>query len=137
VPTTRTHAALRVGRADATGSVAQVTAALGIAPTGSHDAGEPRGVRDPRPWSNMHWSCESPLLRDARLGDHLASLCDLVEHKRSALQQLADDGYKLDWFCFVEIEGGGGGVLLESDLVRRLGALPVALDLDIYRFAAE
>jgi hypothetical protein len=83
----------------------------------------------------MHWSYESPLPRDAPLGDHLASLCDLVEHKRSTLQELADGGYKLDWFCFVEIEHGHGGVLLESDLVLRLGTLPVALDLDIYGLA--
>jgi hypothetical protein len=38
----------------------------------------------------------------------------------------------MDWFCFVGVEGGQGGVVLGVNLVRRLAALPIELDLDIY-----
>jgi hypothetical protein len=37
----------------------------------------------------------------------------------------------MDWFCFVGVEGGQGGVVLGVNLVRRLAAL-IELDLDIH-----
>ena len=51
---------------------------------------------------------------------------------REAVHQLASDDSMMDWFCFLDVEGGQGGEALEPDLLARLGALPIALSLDFY-----
>ncbi|HZO69824.1 MAG TPA: hypothetical protein VFB74_32925 [Kribbellaceae bacterium] len=55
----------------------------------------------------------------------------MLEPKRDVLSEMAADGFDLDWFCFVSVEGNGG-VVLEVDLLQRLAALPIELNLDIY-----
>ncbi|MCW2792252.1 MAG: hypothetical protein JWO76_1350 [Nocardioides sp.] len=44
---------------------------------------------------------------------------------------MGGEGFNMDWFCFVDVDGMGG-VTLEADLISRLASLPVALALDIY-----
>jgi hypothetical protein len=66
------------------------------------------------------------------LAEHLAGLVDQVSDKGRELQSLADDGYELDWFCFIAFEGGQAGVHLPAELLVRLAALPVPLELDLY-----
>jgi hypothetical protein len=58
-------------------------------------------------------------------------LLDRVEPKRSVIDDLANEGYMMDWFCFVGFKDGQGGVVLGVDVLRRLAALPIELDLDI------
>lgn len=115
-----------------TGSTAHITQTLEIAPSRSHDIGQPRSGRDPRPWPNTHWALDSDLPDTRSLEDHLGHLCDRVEPHAPGLFRPADDGYNVDWFCFVEIENGQGGITLSPTLLQRLAALPVELDLDIY-----
>jgi hypothetical protein len=55
-----------------------------------------------------------------------------VEPDAAELAHLAHSGYHLDWFCFVDIENGQGGITIGPALLQRLAALPVELDLDIY-----
>lgn len=130
MPTTRTKACLRIG--STAGSAAHITRTLGIAPSSSHDVGQPRSHRDPRPWTSTHWALDSDLPDTRSLEDHLAHLCDEVEPHAAGLSRLARDGYDIDWFCFVDIENGQGGVSLSPALLQRLAALPVELDLDIH-----
>lgn len=54
---------------------------LGIEPTKSHEAGEARGPRYPRPWDTAMWSLESDLAWKRPLNDHLAQLLDAVERR--------------------------------------------------------
>jgi hypothetical protein len=65
------------------------------------------------------------------LGEHLGVLLDRIEPKRVVLREMAADGFDMDWFCFVSVEGNGG-ILLEVDLLQRLAAFPIELNLDIY-----
>ncbi len=106
--------------------------ALSLAPSKAHEAGEPRSQRDERPWVNAMWSLHSNLPWTQPLSNHLAQLCDAVEDKRAALKRLSDRGYSMDFFCFVEVENGQGGVLLTPEVLRRLAEIPVELDLHIY-----
>lgn len=108
MPTTRSNATLRIISRDDRGSAAAVTAALGISPTRSHEAGDPRSSRDPSPWPHSYWRLESDLPNDRDLHEHLGQLLDLVEPKTSALQALATDGYELDWYCFVDVREQAG-----------------------------
>jgi hypothetical protein len=114
------------------GSVADISAALELTPSDSHDIGEPRSHRDPRPWGHVHWGLRSDLPDTATLEEHLSHICDRLQLRAAALQALLDSGYELDWFCFVETGNGQGGVSLSAGLLQRLAALPVELDLDIY-----
>jgi hypothetical protein len=125
----RTMARLRVSAEH--GTTSHVTALLGLTPTDSHDIGELRSQRDPRPWTHMHWGFASNLDDNADLDEHLAHLCDQLEPRAEALHELARQGYLLDWFCFVEFDGQGGP-RFGAELLHRLGALPVDLTLDLY-----
>ena len=112
-------------------SAAAVTARLEIEPTYSHEAGDAFGRGDQ--WRKQAmWSLSTKGDGRGRLDEHLARLLDRVEPKRSVIGDLANEGYVMDWFCFVGVEGGQGGVVLAVDLLRRLAALPIQLDLDIY-----
>jgi len=127
----RTRASLRI--TGTAGTTADLSAALGLAPTSSHDIGDPRSKRDPRPWAHLRWSLRSDLDDDTDLGEHLSGLCDRMESRAATLRELAERGYELDWFCFLELEENGqGGLTLDAGLLGRLGALPVDLTLDLY-----
>lgn len=133
MPTTRERATLRIWPREAgPGTAAAVTEALGVAPTNSHEAGERRSERDDRPWVKGMWSLDSDLPWDQPLSDHVDQLCAAVEGSREALTRLGHEGYSMDCFCFVEVEGGNGGVLLKASTLQRLADLSVELDLDIY-----
>jgi Domain of unknown function (DUF4279) len=132
VPITRTSATLRIIKRDDRASAASITESLGIVPTRSHDAGDPRSKRNPKPWPHAMWGLESDLPKERALHEHLSQLCDAVEPKASALRDLAAHGYELDWFCFIDIQNGQGGVAIDPEILRRLAALPVVLSLDVY-----
>jgi hypothetical protein len=108
----------------------EVTARLGIQPTHTHEVGDARaGVGTP--FREAMWSLSSEGVGHGPLAEHLAVLLDAVEPQQQVLTDLADEGYTLDWFCYVSVHGNSG-VSLPPELLRRLAALPVLLDLDIY-----
>jgi hypothetical protein len=123
MPTARTHAALQIFHRSEEGSAAAITTALGLEPSSSHEAGDPRSEWDRWPWPNAMWSLESGLPWERPLDAHRTQLCNAVESKRHELLDLAAAGYSLDWFCFVEVLNGQGGVALGVDLLRRLGRI--------------
>jgi hypothetical protein len=129
MPFAEGYASLRITKPGM--SAAAVTARLGIEPTYTHEVGDAFGRGDQRRKQAI-WSLSTKANGRGRLDEHLARLLDQVEPKRSVIEELADEGYVMDWFCFVGVEGGQGGVVLAADLLRRLAALPIELDLDIY-----
>jgi Domain of unknown function (DUF4279) len=113
-------------------SAAEVTARLGVTPTYSHEIGDVFGRGDQRR-SQAMWCLSTKADGPGRLDDHLTRLLDLVEPRRSIIIELANEGCRMDWFCFVSVQGQGqGGVTLGAELLRRLAALPIELDFDIY-----
>jgi hypothetical protein len=111
-------------------SAAALTARLGIEPTYSHEVGDAFGRGEQRRAQAM-WCLSTKADGRGRLDDHLTRLLDRIEPKRSIIEDLANEGYVMDWFCFVDAEGQGG-VVLGVELLRRLATLPIELDLDIY-----
>lgn len=128
--TSRTRACLRIS-ADH-GTTAAVSETLGLVPSLCHDIGEPRNARDSRPWTALLWALDSDLPESAGLEEHLHRLCDLVGPRTAVLHELVGQGFQLDWFCFVDVEDGQGGVCLSAALLGRLAGIPADLDLDIY-----
>lgn len=49
------------------------------------------------------------------------------------LRALSEEGYEMDWFCFVSLDDcGRGAASFDPVALRRLAALPIHHELDIY-----
>ncbi|WP_109509299.1 DUF4279 domain-containing protein [Nocardioides speluncae] len=125
--TARCYVILRAWKSGVTS--AEVTERLGITPTFSHEAGDIGRSGHAR--KGALWGLSTEHLGRGGLGDHLSALLDQVEPCREILQVMSNEGFTMDWFCFVDVDGIGG-VELDAGLLSRLGSLPVHLDLDIY-----
>jgi hypothetical protein len=77
------------------------------------------------------WSLSTKSQGHGPLQDHLGTLLDLFEPRQDILVEMAADGFDMEWFCFVSVESVGN-IVLEVDILQRLGALPIELNLDIY-----
>lgn len=123
----RCYATLRIWKAGTTSS--EITDRLGIMPTFSHEVGD--AGRSGHIRKGAMWGLSTEHLGRTALAEHLSALLDQVEDRREALQELSDEGFTMDWFCLVDVDGMGG-VNLDADLLARLGTFPIHLDLDIY-----
>lgn len=113
---------------------ADVTTRLGLTPTFAHEAGDVGRSGHVR--KGAMWGLSTEHLGRGKLADHLSELLDQVEPIREELVAMSADGFTIDWFCFVDVNGIGG-VELDAALLSRLGSLPVHLDLDIYGMENE
>lgn len=68
----------------------------------------------------------------SELAEHLIELLDVVEPLTGRLVDLVSDGYRMDWFCFVEARALEHAVELDQPLLARLAALPGSLLIDTY-----
>jgi hypothetical protein len=110
-----------------------VTAALGLSPSSTHNAGERQGPRSEGVWKSSFWNLKSGLPNDGDdLEAHLRELVDLLGPKKPEIEQLVADGWELAWACFVSEDNGQGGVILSPQILHDLGAFPGNLWLDIY-----
>ena len=124
MPATRTHATLRIWpRRPGLGTATAVTGVLGISSTEAHELGEAKGDRESRTWANASWSLQSNLPWQQPLNEHVQQLCDAVEPHREALLGLAEEGSRLDFFCFVEVSTGNEGLAFTPETLRRVAEL--------------
>ena len=114
------------------GSADDVTARLGLAPSSSHRPGERRGARQGASRRTTGWSLCTEMREPSELAEHLIELLDRVEQLVNPLADLVADGYRMDWFCFVESRAMEHAVELDQQLLARLAALPGPLLIDIY-----
>ncbi len=121
------YATLRIWKSGTTSS--EITERLGLTPTYSHEVGSIGRSGHVR--KGAMWGLSSEHLGRGALAEHLSALLDQVEDRREVLQALSAEGFTMDWFCFVDVDGMGG-VNLDADLLTRLGSFPMHLDLDIY-----
>jgi hypothetical protein len=121
------YVTLKVWKAGVTS--AEVTQRLGLTPTFVHEAGDVGRSGHIR--KGAMWGLSTEGRGRGPLAEHLSALLDQVENSRGVLQTMSDEGFSLDWFCFVDVNGMGG-IELDADLLSRLGSFPVHLDLDIY-----
>ena len=121
------YVTLRIWKSGTTSS--EVTERLRITPTFSHEAGDIGRSGHVR--KGAMWGLSTEHLGRGPLAEHLSALLDQVEDRRQVLEELSGDGFAMDWFCFVDVDGLGG-VELDASLLARLGSFPLDLDLDIY-----
>jgi hypothetical protein len=78
------------------------------------------------------WGLKSGLPRSEPLERHLAVLLDVLEPIATTIAELQQDGCDTDFFVGFSSETEQVGACLEAALLRRIAALGIDLDLDLY-----
>ena len=126
--TTRTGAALRVRTTS--GTAKRVTDLLKIEPSRSFEIGDTLHKVRPMRAEHAMWRLDTPI-DEHSLDVHLDELCRRLSPKIALLDLLVDEGYLMDWYCFVESRSLGY-VELDNSLLRSLVKFPVSLSLHLY-----
>jgi len=108
-----------------------VTERLGVSPSSSYETGHLG--RSGRPSTDSGWfleSCEH-IEEGVELEVQIDRLLTSLEPVGSELWRLVDDGYWVNWWCFVGSHGLEHAVELNRDLLARLLLLPGDLWLDL------
>jgi hypothetical protein len=114
---------------------AAVSQLLDLEPTEAHRRGDPRVGKSGRRYSDFSeglWGWRPDLAESEPLAEHLRALLDVLEPKAMGLQQLKEIGLRLDLFVGVFGSEGNFALILEQELLSRLGRLGVDLVLDVY-----
>jgi hypothetical protein len=110
----------------------QVTSRLGLAPTQSYRAGEPR--RHGGATSRLGvWLLSTEAMNSLDVSDHIDWLLDQVEPVSGVLTELRREGVRQDIFCYWATEDGQGGPALGVSQMRRLAVLELPVGFDVYR----
>jgi hypothetical protein len=123
----RCYVTLRVWKEGVTS--AEVTDRLGMTPTFAHEVGDVGRSGHVR--KGAMWGLSTEHMGRGALDDHLSAILDQIDDSRDVLRAMSTEGFTMDWFCFVDVDGIGG-VSIGADLLTRLARFPVHLDLDIY-----
>jgi hypothetical protein len=86
-------------------------------------------VSEPGPWRLA--SAAAPV-EGSELSEQLAVLLDQLHPRRGDLWALVDQGYEMDWFCYLGSHGTEHAAELPRELMQRLLDLPGTLLLDVY-----
>ena len=107
-----------------------ITQLLGFAPTESHNKNAP--LPSGRQRKSASWKRVSPLPRDTVfVSEHLESLLPLLE-KHGATIMAAASKYCVGLQCVGYHTNANPGFHMDSDLIRRVAALGLSIDFDLY-----
>lgn len=110
----------------------RITQVLGLIPSRVQRRGELVG-RGTSIRSESSWHLSSTLEESAPLADHLLQLVVTLEPRAAALPLATRDAQIASLFCFYEARAGFGSVLtLPPELLGRISALGVPLQIDVY-----
>jgi len=88
------------------------------------------------PAKHAGWMLESNPggpLEGVELSDSLRRVIAILRPRRESVWRLVDDGYRVDWFCYLGSHAAEHAAELRRDLLAELLDLPGALLLDVYR----
>jgi hypothetical protein len=128
----RTNATLRI-IADALDAEA-VSVEMGLAADRSHKKGEVRGVRTPVVQKNGYWSITSSkhIAASVDTNEHILWLVEAVAPRLNVLSTYRGRGWLVDVWIGIHTNVGHGGPTLRADVLARLGALGLDVNLDLY-----
>jgi hypothetical protein len=111
----------------------KISAALKLAPSRAFRAGEKKGTGDDE-WDHGLWSVSTESVIEAEdLAEHIAWLLDRLEPSATELGEvLSGDDIRARIFCFFETERLNDGIKLSAGIIKRLAALDLRVDIDIY-----
>jgi hypothetical protein len=114
-------------------TAAHVTDVLGIGATKAYERGERLGPRSPVSEVSQ-WSLRSGDDPEdgVELSTQLERVMERLTPRRDQLWRLADEGYVIDWFCYVGSYATEHAVELSRQLMTQVLELPGELLLDFY-----
>ncbi len=119
---------------------AEVSRLLEMEPTKAHARGGANLGQSGRRYSDFSeglWAWSPDLSLSAPLAAHLRVLIEVLEPKAAAVRRLKKMGLRLDLFVGIFGAEGNFALLLEHDLLMRLGGLGVDLVFDVYALPSE
>jgi hypothetical protein len=123
----RTMATYRISAPDVSFSAEHVAAALEIDPSRSGWRHRPDTAVGQ--WS---WASAAGPVDGAELSQQIAVVIDQLDVHRAALWSPVEDGYEMDWFCFLGSHATEHAAELPRELLQCLLDLPGTLMLDVY-----
>lgn len=108
----------------------EITRYIGIPPSVIWHKGETR--------SNTHllekdngWELKSMLPQESSLAEHVNYLLELMEPARAQLEEITREYYSL-LACVIYFDNEMPEIHFDSDVIKRLAALNLRLDIDLY-----
>jgi Domain of unknown function (DUF4279) len=107
-----------------------VTSRIGLSPTSAWRRGDP--MPDTTATRNhSRWSFQSPLPLDTHVEKHLAALLPLLEAHAASIRECAAE-FSVEICCAIYYEDFTPGIHLWPEVLQRIAALGIPLDLDLY-----
>lgn len=111
----------------------EISRVLDTKPSDTTEKGSPiskRNLNGPVHQQSV-WILESGLPKDQPLEMHVAKLVEYIEEKHVLLKELLSE-CEINLFCGFASTSGQGGIVLDTDLLKRLTILPIDFILDLY-----
>ena len=108
-----------------------VTSLVGLSPTSAWVRGDPMPPHPTATRNHSRWSYYSPLPLETHAEKHLEALLPLIEPHATAIRQCAAD-FSVEICCAIYYEDFSQGIHFPADILRRITALGIPLDLDLY-----
>jgi hypothetical protein len=108
-----------------------VTSRIGLSPTSAWRFGDPMPPHPTAIRNHSRWSLKSPLPLETHVERHLEALLSLLEPYATNIRECAAD-FSIELCCAIYYEDFTPGIHLSPEILRRIGALGISLDLDLY-----
>lgn len=108
-----------------------VSELLGLPLTKAWRKGERMSETGPGVWTHSRWKLESPAGPEAILEERIEALVVVLESRHPQVTQLVSR-YCCELQCAIYYEQHTRGIHLDAGLLRRIGALGLDLDIDLY-----
>ncbi len=82
-------------------------------------------------WNHSWWSFQSPLPLETHAEKHLEALLPLLESRAASIRACAAE-FSVELACAIYYEDFTPGMHLSSEILQRIAALGIPLDLDLY-----
>jgi hypothetical protein len=127
-----TMATYRISGTTAGLTAGRVTETLGLSPSKSWELGDRPMPRSPiSPESRWFLSSSNEPEPDVELSTQFERVLASLAPRRKELWQLVEDGYRMDWFCYVGSHALEHAVRMDRRLLEQLLEVPGEVLLDV------
>ena len=110
-----------------------VTELMGVEPTEVWAKGDPTTGHPAVARNHSRWVLKSPLDLERDVEDHIEALLSILERRSAAVFKVAER-FDTQITCAVYYADFTPGIHLSEDLIRRVAALGLCIDLDLFFF---
>jgi hypothetical protein len=108
-----------------------VTKLMDIAPTEAWLVGDPFPNHSTATRNHSRWTLASGCSKEAPVEEHLGALLTILEQRCERVREAAQR-YEVEIQCAIYYEDETPGIHLSEEVIRRVAALGLAIDLDLY-----